>query len=88
MESLITAGISIVSLSVGWLLNELSNHLKKSGEHKAAIASALTLLLDVRYQIYHFHNVILLLKETGAEADQTRLVRKGMGELMPCPEKQ
>ena len=51
MDKLITVIISLVSVTIGWLLNELSIHLRFYREQHASIGKALSYLLQIWFTL-------------------------------------
>jgi hypothetical protein len=65
MEFIMEQIVTIIALIIGWGLNEISHFFHSTKEHKQAIAHALSILLEVRFQIIYIENVIQILKEKG-----------------------
>lgn len=61
--------LAMLAVFVGWGLNEFSHVYRSSKEHKQAIAHALSILLDVRYQVIYLENIIPVLKEQGLPSE-------------------
>lgn len=74
---------TIVALIVGWALNEASQYLRSSKDHKSAIANALSILLEVRYQMLSIEYVFGMLKEQGAPDALIPRFRLLMNTIIP-----
>lgn len=79
MEHLIT----IIALVVGWSLNEASHYIRTSKEHKAAIANALSILLEVRFQAVGINCVMNELKTRGAPDEIIPVIRILLDTVIP-----
>lgn len=67
--------LAMLAVFVGWGLNEFSHVYRSSKEHKQAIAHALSILLDVRFQAIYLENMIPELKEQGIPSEAMPLIR-------------
>lgn len=61
--------IAILALITGWGLNELSQLFRSSRQHKAAIANALSILLEARFEAVYIENMIPILKKHGVHGE-------------------
>lgn len=78
--------ITIGAVVVGWLLSELSTYLRGGKARKEAIASALSVLLEVRFRALCFDTIISLLKEHGATENIAYQIRNILEKIIPEPE--
>lgn len=67
--------LAMLAVFVGWGLNEFSHVYRSSREHKQAIAHALSILLDVRFQAIYLENMIPILKEQGIPSEAMPVIR-------------
>lgn len=67
--------LAMLAVFVGWGLNEFSHVYRSTKEHKQAIAHALSILLDVRFQAIYLENMIPILKEQGAPSEAIPIIR-------------
>ena len=78
MENLIT----IFALVIGWGLNEATHYIRTSKEHKAAIANALSILLEIRFQAVVVDVVMEELKRHGAASEIIPTIRTLIDDIM------
>jgi len=78
VESLIT----IFALVIGWALNEASHYIRASKEHKAAIANALSILLEIRFQAVVIDAVMDEIKRHGASGEIIPSIRTLIDNIM------
>jgi hypothetical protein len=67
--------LAMLAVFIGWGLNEFSHVYRSSKEHKQAIAHALSILLDVRFQAIYLENLIPILKELGIPSEEMPIIR-------------
>lgn len=78
--------IAIIAVAVGWVLSELSIYLRGGKARKEAVASALSILLEVRFRIICFDSIVSLFKEHGVQGGIAYQVRNILERIIPEPE--
>lgn len=78
--------IAVGAVVIGWFLSELSTYLRGGKARKEAIASALSVLLEVRFRAICFDSIISLLKEHGAPQSIAHQIRNVLEIIIPEPE--
>ena len=67
--------IPLIAVAIGWSLSEFSYIFRSSKEHKQAIAQALSVLLDVRFQIVYLEHMIPVFKKNGIPDEAIPVIR-------------
>jgi len=73
--------VTVSALIIGWCLREVSQLFRTTKEYKQAIANALSLLLEVRFQILHLENLLHIFKKEGLPEEEVPAVRAQVQEI-------
>lgn len=73
--SIVEKIIPLFAVAIGWGLNEFSHVFRSSKENKQAIAHALSVLLDIRFQAVYFEHMFSVLRKHGMPEEAVPVIR-------------